>query len=88
MLNTLVMLLLWKHLWRALWLKEEVPVEIKSSCVGGCSPGDNSEVAIQIGECVAGAATAAGCLPVEENFLIEIVFALFDFFRISQTKQD
>ena len=44
---------------------------------------DKDNVAITIGDCAA----AAGCLP-EDNFLIEVVLALFDFFRISQTKQD
>ena len=86
-LNTLILVLLWKHLWRAFWIKagggeEDTGKAAKRGRNGG-GGGDKDNVAITIGDCAA----AAGCLP-EDNFLIEVVLALFDFFRISQTKQD
>ena len=84
MLNTLIVVLLWKHLWRAFWIKGKVDDEDSVNSVKSKSDGeDKDNVAITIGDCAA----AAGCLP-EDNFLIEVVLALFDFFRISQTKQD
>ena len=90
-LNTLILVLLWKHLWRAFWIKaggggeEDSGNTAKRGRSGGGEGGraDKDNVAITIGDCAA----AAGCLP-EDNFLIEVVLALFDFFRISQTKQD
>ena len=83
-LNTLILVLLWKHLWRAFWIKGKVDDEDSVNSVKSKSDGeDKDNVAITIGDCAA----AAGCLP-EDNFLIEVVLALFDFFRISQTKQD
>ena len=84
-LNTLILVLLWKHLWRAFWMKGKGNAEDGSANTAKSkSDGeDKDNVAITIGDCAA----AAGCLP-EDNFLIEVVLALFDFFRISQTKQD
>ena len=83
-LNTLILVLLWKHLWRAFWIKGKGDDEDSVNSVKSKSDGeDKDNVAITIGDCAA----AAGCLP-EDNFLIEVVLALFDFFRISQTKQD
>ena len=85
-LNTLILVLLWKHLWRAFWIKAGSGGEEDSGNAakrGRSGGGDKDNVAITIGDCAA----AAGCLP-EDNFLIEVVLALFDFFRISQTKQD
>ena len=84
-LNTLILVLLWKHLWRAFWMKGKGKAEDDSANSAKSKNGgeDKDNVAITIGDCAA----AAGCLP-EDNFLIEVVLALFDFFRISQTKQD
>ena len=88
-LNTLILVLLWKHLWRAFWIKgkggggEEDTDNSARSKSDGDDDDVKDKVAITIGDCAA----AAGCLP-EDNFLIEVVLALFDFFRISQTKQD
>ena len=84
-LNTLILLLLWKHLWRAFWIRGKGGggEDSAKSAKGKNGGGDKDNVAITIGDCAA----AAGCLP-EDNFLIEVVLALFDFFRISQTKQD
>jgi hypothetical protein len=88
------MLLLGKHLWRALRLKDESRFRMinnngrrkNGKSGGGDKAKKEGNVSINIGDC-SGGGGVPGCIP-EDNFLIEVILALFDFFRLTQTKQD
>lgn len=74
--DTAIMILLAKHLWRALWLepKTDIPEEnLKLIDHHG------DTVSIEIGEDLT-------CM--DDNFVIEVILAALDFFRVSEPKQD
>ncbi len=83
MANTGVMLVLAKHLWRAWWIQDKAdakPVPSNKSS----SADKKGSVSIDMGE--EAAAALQHCM--DDNFLIEVILAAFDFFRVSETKQD
>ena len=112
--NTVIILVLAKHLYRALYLNEErVPdrkhnvVQVNPIVATGkqkrllqqqeaaqaqaqqkqqqqvTNNNTKGSVAINMGHC---GPELEGC--IDDNFCIEVILATFDFFRVSETKQD
>ncbi len=89
--NTGVMMVLAKHLWRAWWIKEGEKKPAmgpnKKSADGHSNSSKEKEpgcVSIDMGE--EAAAAIQNC--IDDSFLVEVILAAFDFFRVSETKQD
>jgi len=78
-LNTLVILVLAKHLWRAFWI-----VDCKGK--GGKGKQKCNEKSVAINMMNEEQELSLQC--VDDNFCIEVILAAFDFFRVSETKQD
>lgn len=100
--DTLVMLLLAKHLWKAWWMPpitsgphsvsrlpllpadDGPPVDMRPEPVVTEPPGgplDQEAVSIEIG-------VGEDLQCMDDNFVIEVILAALDFFRVSETKQD
>ena len=84
--NTVIMLVLSKHLWRAYWIKSPHKQNAQNQASKDSSAAgkiDNSDsVSIDM-ECSGG-----NLVCVDDNFCIEVILAAFDFFRVSETKVD
>ncbi len=76
-LETLVMLAISKHLWRALRLEEK-----KRTPKHKRTKADRNSISIDMNEC--GCSMAAGC--VDDSFFVDLVLATYEFFKVSDSK--